>query len=132
MRIWDWPKDALSESKLGVIYDAGPTPRSDSDADSFPLAELAPYEPKAYAWNVNGSGIARRNYNFPVMLLNNASATRAAVGAASNAINVSVHWDHEIHSGFWPGCFSLYYQAAFAGLRSTFKQMAWYCTGLER
>jgi hypothetical protein len=66
----------------------GPIPSKDSDADVFPLADLAPYEPGNHSWNPNGTGNIWRKFDIPVIQLSNEAASRASTGAVANAIQV--------------------------------------------
>lgn len=78
----------------GVLVLPGPIPSKDSDADVFPLADLAPYEPGNHSWNPNGTGNIWRKFDIPVIQLSNEAASRASTGAVANAIQ---GWEGAIH-----------------------------------
>ena len=54
-------------------------------AARFPLAELAPYEPGAWAWNPGGAGLLRAPLPTPVVLLDDGAAADARRRASANA-----------------------------------------------
>lgn len=62
----------------------GPRPTA-SLAARFPLAELAPYAPGAWAWNPGGAGLLRAPLPAPVALLDDGAAADARRRAAANA-----------------------------------------------
>jgi len=77
---------ALAGRVAGVLAAPGPAPPARASlAAAFPLAELAPYAPRAWAWNPGGAGLLREALPAPVLLLDSAAAADAARRAAANA-----------------------------------------------
>lgn len=79
-----------SDSRLrarvaGVLVAPGAArPLRSSPAAAFPLAELAPYAPGAWAWNTGGADLLRDPLPVPVFLLDGEAAADARRRAAVN------------------------------------------------
>ena len=78
--------EAQSPHLLGILaFSDGPA--SYSPADTFPLAEFAPYAPSSYTWN-NGTGLLHREFGMPIFLLQGDMLADALAMASKNVDQV--------------------------------------------
>jgi hypothetical protein len=78
---------ALQKRIAGVLVLPG-SPTALSPAETFPLAEHAPYSERGYVWNPPGSGISSLDIGTPIFLLDEATAAAALRHATLNAQKV--------------------------------------------
>ncbi len=74
--------EAQSPHLLGILAFSD-EPASYSPADTFPLADFAPYAPGSYMWN-NGTGLLQRELGVPVFLLQGDMLADALAMASKN------------------------------------------------
>lgn len=84
---------SLQKHIVGVLVLPG-SPAALSPADTFPLAEHAPYGKLSYVWNPAGLGISTLDIGTPIFLLDEATVAAARGHATLNAQKVCLLAHH--------------------------------------